>query len=1007
MKKNQTIKKVLPILAVSVILVSGIIITLINQGKITIQTNVIAPFSDVSTNHKYSKAIGFLKEKGIIKGYADQTFRPEKSLTRAEFTKIVVLGTNQQFEKAKKAPFPDVALGEWYTDYVAYCVSLGIINGYTDGTFKPNQEITKVEALKILGELVGWDTKSPDLKNIKNPYSDIDLKSWYGPYVAYAISKNLLDDNGATMSPNTPITRGQISEYIFRDYVVRELGIAKYDTQYDNDILGQSPAADVVNLDAKLNVKAPTGSYFAKIKAGENEYETAVEFAQDAFFENHPYKDTLIAFMEPIPYAKGSEIASYSYREKDGKSGEEILKNDSWLLFIDNEPEAGWLHPTQFIIIDAKTFDYKIRLEKSWPVVNNYSLWSHEAMRKKTEFQVYPKDNNKITKPTISAKIQTLTAKNENDNKPYTWEELDKALGGLENTKAQATTMNDLAPLCECVRATEHKYAILIDGMDEAGYLEELTRHIKDLPENWEMLPTYKGLTAQGYEVTYLSSETDEEATYAPKGADKNDMKYATLPNVRKAFAEVAAKAECCDEVVVMIYGHGDGESVAINPRRYLPKTDLVKKDGKWELINLEPVAVGSNEGGALTAENIKALLDSLNVCRQKVVIVSCYSGGLLDRGIGDPASEGCSCRTTYVSSAADQLTWNSNDGIISVMGKSLEKGSSFLSSFFDAYKSVINRKARSNYPIMEQSSTSLCEDPDNDRICSGEEILRGMDPNKKDTDGDGISDYIEGGLDDSVARPTDPIKADTDGDGLNDGAELKAGTDPHNPDTDGDKLSDGEEVIKFGLNPLKKDTDGEGYQDYDDLYDNRTNPLLPDTDGDSCTDWEEIDLYKTDPSDPKDKGYNCGCLEGTNDEACAIEDDTPDDTPPKESEVYYYAFECKRTINVDPGYSTEYKLEATIQLVDKNGEELQFNLDPELKKYYTTSRNSYCPEGDFAEGQDDAIIECYNPVKDIVEADYFYDTKAFYPEYQTTEQINERVMEMWEKINNYKRSCE
>lgn len=997
------------ILAILLVIVSAAVFLIkTTNGPNNLQTDVVAAFSDVPDSHKYTKAITFLRQNEIVKGYNDGTFRPENSLTRAEFTKIIVLGTNQNFTKATKAPFSDVALGEWYTDYIAYCSSLGFLKGYGDGTFKPNQAISKVEALKILGELVNWDTKSIDPNAIQVPYSDLNLKDWYGPYASYAISKNLLDDTGSNFHPDAYITRGQMSEYIYRDYVVRELGVEKYDQSYDADILGHITPAGTANLNGIVTAEMPDKSYFAQTESSDSEYQEIVEFAKEKFLENHPNKDTLIAFMEPLPYAAGSEIAAYDFSSKDGKKSKETLKKDSWLLFIDDYPEAEWQHPTQFVIIDKATQQYKIRTEKSWPVVNNYSLWSHKDMRERTEFQIRPSGQNSLTK-NLNANISSPDTLMAADDKPvpYSWDELDKALGGLESTKAKATTMRDLTPLCECVKSAKNKFAILIDGMDEAGYIDEITRHIKTLPENWELLPAYKGLKQQGYQVTLVTSETGVEENYAPEGTTQSDLKYATLANVSKAFSEVASKAECCDEVIVVIYGHGDGESVAINPKRYLPRTDLVKKDGKWELISLEPVPVGSDEGGALTAEDIKALLDSLNVCRQKVVIVSCYSGGLLEKGIGKPASEGCSCRTTYVSSAADKITYNSTDGIVAVMGKSLENGSSFLSAFFDAYKSVIDRKERSNYPIMEQSSTSNCEDPDGDGICSGEEISKGMDPNNKDSDGDGIGDYVEGGLDDKVLNPTDPVKADTDGDGLGDGAELKAGTDPHNPDTDGDKISDGDEVIKFGLNPLSKDTDGEGYEDYDDLYDNRTNPLNPDTDGDSCTDWEEVDLYKTDPSDPKDKGYNCGCLSPQNKDDDTCVDDTDDDTSTSESTIYRYAFECKQTIEDDPGFSTKYKIEATIQLVDENGKPMEFNLPPELKKYYTTSVGTVCGQGEFAGGQDDAITECYNPVKDTVESNYFYDVKEFYPEYQTTEQINEIVTEMWNEMNDHRRSCE
>jgi outer membrane protein OmpA-like peptidoglycan-associated protein len=96
-------------------------------------------------------------------------------------------------------------------------------------------------------------------------------------------------------------------------------------------------------------------------------------------------------------------------------------------------------------------------------------------------------------------------------------------------------------------------------------------------------------------------------------------------------------------------------------------------------------------------------------------------------------------------------------------------------------------------------------------------------DPNKADTDGDGLSDY-----DEIFKYKTDPLKADSDGDGLTDGDEiLKYKTDPLKVDTDGDELKDGDEVLKYKTNPLKADTDGGGVNDGTEIL-NGTNPLDP-----------------------------------------------------------------------------------------------------------------------------------------------------------------------------------
>ncbi len=113
--------------------------------------------------------------------------------------------------------------------------------------------------------------------------------------------------------------------------------------------------------------------------------------------------------------------------------------------------------------------------------------------------------------------------------------------------------------------------------------------------------------------------------------------------------------------------------------------------------------------------------------------------------------------------------------------------------------------------------------DADNDGLKKSEEKQLGTDPDKADTDGDGLSDG-----DEVNKYHTNPLKADTDGDGLSDGDEvMKYKTDPLKADTDGDGLSDGDEVMKYKTDPLKADTDGDGFNDGIEVL-NKTDPLDP-----------------------------------------------------------------------------------------------------------------------------------------------------------------------------------
>jgi rare lipoprotein A len=175
----------------------------------------LAVFSDVASNHPNYEAINYLQENGIIEGYSDQTFRPAQPVNRAEAIKIILLGSDLFVPEIQDQEiFPDVIYGTWYAKYVLKAKNLGIVNGDSDtGMFRPGDTVNLAEALKILLNTNNIATSIPD----DNPYPDVPNDSWFAPYFTYAESINLLDQTSEeNVNPATPIDRGMLAELMYR-----------------------------------------------------------------------------------------------------------------------------------------------------------------------------------------------------------------------------------------------------------------------------------------------------------------------------------------------------------------------------------------------------------------------------------------------------------------------------------------------------------------------------------------------------------------------------------------------------------------------------------------------------------------------------------------------------------------------------------------------------------------------------------------------------------------------
>lgn len=166
------------------------------------------PFTDINESHAQGKAIAWVRDRGIVAGYPDGTFRPERTINRAEFTKIIVGAThdvaqiNQCPALSSVSPFPDVSADDWFMPYTCSARRFGIMDGYPDGTFRPAQEINTAEASKIIVKAFQLSAES-----------SADSREWFRP------SMDALGALGALPSsaqdPAHLLTRGEMAEVIY------------------------------------------------------------------------------------------------------------------------------------------------------------------------------------------------------------------------------------------------------------------------------------------------------------------------------------------------------------------------------------------------------------------------------------------------------------------------------------------------------------------------------------------------------------------------------------------------------------------------------------------------------------------------------------------------------------------------------------------------------------------------------------------------------------------------
>lgn len=177
----------------------------------------INPFTDVQDTDWFYDGIKYVSQNKLFNGTGDTTFEPDSNITRGMF--VTVLGRADGAASENTSPFRDVNTNEYYAPYVSWAAENGIVNGYEDGTFRPDNNITREEMAKIFMNYYEYKGKGPTGDwAIQLIYSDIsDISGWAVDGVMFCTMKGLIQGKENNMfDPQGNATRAEAAVIMMR-----------------------------------------------------------------------------------------------------------------------------------------------------------------------------------------------------------------------------------------------------------------------------------------------------------------------------------------------------------------------------------------------------------------------------------------------------------------------------------------------------------------------------------------------------------------------------------------------------------------------------------------------------------------------------------------------------------------------------------------------------------------------------------------------------------------------
>ncbi len=176
-------------------------------------------FPDVAEDNLFRESIEELVRAQVISGNPDGTFRPNDNVNRAAMLKMLYLAQGKKPDALSVRCFPDVAIDSWYEPFVCDAAARRYVKGYTDGMFRPDSPVNRVEALKMI--MMVFDIPLEEINDSNREivnFGDVSVAAWYTTYLLTAYDTNILPfpgQEGGRFFPDRPLTRGEAAAIIY------------------------------------------------------------------------------------------------------------------------------------------------------------------------------------------------------------------------------------------------------------------------------------------------------------------------------------------------------------------------------------------------------------------------------------------------------------------------------------------------------------------------------------------------------------------------------------------------------------------------------------------------------------------------------------------------------------------------------------------------------------------------------------------------------------------------